>query len=313
MGFVLKNGRPLARPVVVGAPAAPAVLQDRVIGTYGHSLWNWGDAYGVVPLWMTRMAAQDAGKTIQAAHTFNTVPGNTPPEYDRTMAEVTTPPGDFTTWVDTDAANFTDKIIMIDNHTAPPVINGYETDPRLGGQLAYSGPVRLPVEHFVDLISRYEAGTSTPDIKYWIFECHGFGNGLINEDGTSSAANFAAWRLRTTTAHGHNQWYDDLLADVRSDLPALASRIGKIPVSRVLVDVMENSAASSMTSSTDWFADRAPHGQHGTYALTAAIVWSSLYGEAAPEPSFAGSNVHATIQNNWASIAAHIAAGVAAA
>lgn len=284
---------------------AQSVLQDRVLGVYSHSLWahNYG-TYAYNDIWLHRMAVADGGKTTEHSFTFNTIPGATPPSFNQNPPGVTVP-GDSSTWTNTNANGYTDIVATIDNFNAPPLNASAETDPRLGGEIAYAGPTRLPVEHFVDVFSRWNAGTDNPDMKYWIYECWGDAGLVLNADGSGNASQFANWRGQTTDNHGYTQWYTDMLADVKEDLPAFADRIGILPVARVLVDVMENTAASVMTAG-DWFEDDAPHGRDSTYLIAAAIVWSALYLEAAPQPSFTGASIHSSISSNWAAIASYI-------
>jgi hypothetical protein len=76
-------------------------------------------------------------------------------------------------------------------------------------------------------------------------------------------------------------------------------------VARVLVSVMENTPASAMTCG-EWFEDDAPHGRHTLYLIAGAITYSTLFGEAAPQPSFRGATIHASVASNWPAIASHI-------
>lgn len=287
-----------------------SVLQERITGTYGHSLWYSADPYRLVPRWTTAMvtAAADS-KSFENSFTFDTIPGALPPNYDRQMPGVTETHtgGAYANWAAADADGYTDVISFVDNFNVGPIRAGMETDPRIAIPAASS--VNM-VQHFVNLFNGWETNsTLTP--TYWIYEVWGDSGSMsiprpLATDGTEAyAGGFADYRALTTTTHGHTQFFDDCLADVKSDLPAFADRIKMIPACRVLISTMELAALSGMGAG-DWFEDDAPHGTDSCYCVVGAIVYSCLYEEAAPEPSFAGSAVHSTIQSNWASIASHI-------
>lgn len=293
-------------------PASPAVLQQRTGYVYGHSLWYHDQGYGSVARWLSLMvtAAADS-KTYEQEFTFFTVPAATPPsDTIQNPPGVTrpTPNGPYATWAAADLADFTDVVSFVDNFEVGPIRAGMETDPRIA--VPASSSVNM-VQHFVNAFSGWESGSEETNLNYWIYECWGDSGSMalprpLASDGSEAyAGGFADYRALTTTTHGHTQFYDDCLADVKTDLPAYADRIKLIPACRVLISTMELAALSGMGAG-DWFEDTAPHGRNSTYCVVGAIVYSCFYGEAAPEPSFTGSDVDTAIQNNWAAIASHI-------
>lgn len=284
----------------------PSVPQDRVIGAYMNSLYYENLNYGSVPLWMDRFADADGSKSVQARGNFGFAQGwvKNPPTFDQHHVGVTKPgPDDLTSWSDVNATNFTDIIMVPDNFSGPPVSQGAETNPRLGGAIPEGGADDYVTE-FEDCIDPFEAN-SDDEPFYWVYEGWAQGDQLINGDGSATSGDFADWRGRTTTDFGYSTWFDNLVAALKVDVPAAASRIGLIPVARVLVSVMEMTEASSMVAG-DWFKDEDPHGLDSCYLIAAAITYATLFQEIPPQPDFTGATVHPAITSNWTAIALHI-------
>ena len=293
--------------LAIGAPSSP-VEQNRVVGTYGHSLWYHNQTYGSIGRWVTLMVAQDRSKSFKNAFTFNTISGATPPNFDQTMPGVTVPRGNFKNWAGTNAAGFTDVVAMVDNFHVPPIRGDMETDPSVAIPAASAVPID---QHFENLFNAWETNLSNTQ-TFWIYEPWGASTAMpgspkpIAENGTEGyAGGFTDYKAHTTTTYGHTQFYDDLLSNVKATYPAYADRIKLIPACRVLISVMDNTPASDLGVS-DWFEDWAPHGTSTCYCVVGAIVYSCLYQEAAPKPDFTGTGVHATVQSNWSAIASYI-------
>ena len=143
--------------------------------------------------------------------------------------------------------------------------------------------------------------------NYWIYECWPDGGPsgfpLIASDGSSTPTNFASWRAR---AGGNwTTWYDNLVSQAKANVPGAASRIEMIPVCRAMVDVMENTALSSLDSD-DWFVDDSPHGTQTCYLFAAMVTYTILMQQQAPTPSFTGTSVNSTFTSNYTTIAARL-------
>lgn len=314
MSLMVLNGGVVAGGLwQFSAPPSPGAQQERTAYTYGHSLWLNNQNYQSVPRWVDLFVAAAAdSKTFENEFTFATVPAAVPPSSTvQNMPGVTkpTPTGPYGTWAAADSAGFTDVISFVDNFEVGPIRSDMQQNPRIA---VPAGSSVNMVQHYVNAFSGWESGSSLTDLNYWIYETWGDAGSMpnpkpLNEaDGTEAyAGGFADYRAYTTTTFGRNTFFDTCLANVQTDLPALADRIKLIPACRVLISVMELAALSGMTAG-DWFVDDAPHGSDSTYCIVGAIVYSCFYGEAAPQPNFAGTAVNASIQSNWAAIASHI-------
>ena len=313
MGLLLVNGQMSGGGLATYAPSSPpSAVQERTSYTYGHSLWLNNQNYQSVPRWTALMVAAAAdSKVFENEFTFNTIPIATPPSLNvQNLPGVTkpTPPGPYSTWGEADSAGFTDMIAFVDNFEVGPIRSDMETDPSVA---VPAGSSVNMVQHFVNGFSGWESGSSEPALNYWIYEVWGDAGSMpnpkpLNANGTEAySGGFADYRALTTTTHGHTQFYDDCLTDVKAALPAYADRIKLIPACRVLISTMELAALSGMGAG-DWFVDDAPHGSDSTYCIVGAIVYSCFYEEAAPQPNFTGTAVNAAIQSNWSAIASHI-------
>ena len=287
--------------------AEAQVAQDRVIGASMNSLYYHTDEMQNIPVWLDRMADADGGKRITAQGTYD-VRSNNPPNWTQDwlpeVASINLPTEGAQSWRRANLANITDMIIVTDNFSGPPVYTDTGTNPRVGGPVPMPNAADWVSEITNSIITPFEANTDdTP--AYWIYEGWADGGNIIAANGSASARKFAAWRERTTGGYGYGQWFDNLASALQEDTPAAASRIKVIPVARLMVSVMENTAASEMRSE-DWFEDDAPHGRATLYLLASMIVYSTLYQEQAPMPDFRGAQIHEVFKSNYNSIAAHI-------
>lgn len=290
-------------PVLAQTGTPTGVLQDRTIGASMNSLFYHSDDFQDVPTWLDRMADADGGKSVKAQGGYDST-SNNPPNWKQNWKPDVKSPGASASWRAINAVNFTDVIIVPDNFSGPPAFENNGTNPRV------AGPVPRPgggdwVTEIAGIITPFEANTDdTPN--YWVYEGWADAGRLLGEfTGEGSSRDFAKWRERTTTQFGYGEWFDNLVGALREDFPSVASRIKLIPVARVMVSVMENTAASALAAE-DWFEDNAPHGQETCYLLVAMIVYSTLYQEQAPMPDFTGADINETFMKNYDSIAAHI-------
>lgn len=303
MGMLLLNGGMVASGLWNGAPQAPSVLQDRRIGAYMHSLWDHtSNPFANTPVWLERMANADGGKSVMARGQFgfNWLENADPPNFPNTSSNATSVPGALGSWPAVDAAGFTDVVVMADNFQGPPVTAAGSTDPSTAGTIPQAPNRLYPVE--LSLILQPWAN-NIGGTNVWLYSNWPEGRGFAS-DGTASDSSFATWRSVANGAAA--TWYRSLETLLQAD-PALSEHsINLIPVGEVLVSVMENTPASVMTAG-DWFEDDAPHGQTSCYVVAGAIVYTAMFQEAAPEPSFTGATVHSSITGNWSTIASHIA------
>jgi len=319
MGLLTLGGSVIAgKPRRLVTPAPPAVLQDRVLGDFMNSLWYEDTVWQSTPRWINALCVADGGKSLEGRGSFGFANdwAFNPPAFATQYTGVTDPDpvnDPFTAWSQVVAAGFTDFTMTPDNFHEMPVRPANPTDPNVSEPP--SAGADDYVTEFLAIIDALEANAGgTPN--YWVHEgwadgASNVGAGLLylEADGSSTSTRFANWRSRTTDEFGYGAWFDQCITSLRAARPALSSRINLLPVARTLVSVMENTAASSMASA-DWFDDNAPHGLDGTYLVAAAVVYSTMFEEVAPTPSFTGTNVHATIQTNWTAIASHIATQV---
>lgn len=292
------------------ATPAPSVPQDRVLGVFENSLWDHADDYREVPEWLHRMTVANGGQSISGQGQFGFTQGwsKNPPDFDQDwLPEVATPDAS-ASWASIDAAGFTDILLVTDNFSGPPALQNTGTNPRVGGDVPEGGADDYVTE-FEDCIAPFEANIDDSP-RYWVYEPWADGDQLIDHPtGYASASDFAAWRERTTGGFGYGTWFDNLVAALKEDLPAVADRIGLIPTARVMVSVMENTPASTLDA-VDWFEDSSPHGRDSCYVIAAAITYATLFQETPPQPDFTGASVHSSITSNWATIASHIASEV---
>ncbi len=282
------------------------VAQDRVIGASMNSLYYHGE-YQNVPTWLDRMADADGGKRIWAQGTYD-VRSNNPPSWTQNwlpaVKSPNLPTGESASWAKANAASISDMIIVTDNFSGPPVHDNTGTDARVGGPVPIPDAADWVSEITNSIITPFEANTAVAPI-YWIYEGWADGGNILNDDGSSSEGDFAAWRDRTTQGKGYGEWFDNLVTALKEDTPAAASRIKIIPIARIMVSVMENTAVSAMTSE-DWFHDNSPHGRDEIYLLAAMITYSALFEEPAPKPDFTNAKITEVFQSNYDSIAAHV-------
>ncbi len=286
--------------------ATAQVAQDRVIGASMNSLYYHG-RYQNVPTWLDRMADADGGKRVWAQGTYD-VRSNNPPNWSQDWTpEVRSPnlPTDGSaSWARANAASISDMIVVTDNFSGPPVYSNSGTDPRQGGPVPIPNAADWVSEITNSIIQPFEANTAVPP-TYWIYEGWADGGQILAEDGSSNARDFAAYRERTTKGYGYGEWFDNLVSALQEDTPDAASRIKIIPVARVMMSVMENTAVSTLDS-VDWFHDDAPHGRDEIYLLAAMITYSALFEEQAPMPDFTGASINDVFKSNYDSIAAHV-------
>lgn len=301
------------------------VAQDRVIGSWHHSLWNNGTTDEVVPYWMDRITDADGGKTIQArgetgqqgrARTYD------PPTWTDGWTGVTSPGGTINTWADVDALDIDTLVYLTDNFQGPPANGATETDPTVGGNIPDGNPGGIGADtyvnntgtsHLSDVFVDYEANldalvsrtSSTPEF-------------LILENLPEAAIYFATPAAATPTEFanyvaalsGDNAtWFANLEAVVKTRVGEVdagyPAQVSLVPIATCFQSVVNNTPASALTAA-DWFSDSAPHGNAVTYLFYAMVMHSFLFREAAPEPDFTGSTIPATFTSNYAAIAAHI-------
>lgn len=284
-------------------PIVSAVLQDRVLGGSMNSLLYHADDYQAVPPWIKRMTDANGGQTITAQMSFASETASAP-NYNQNWEPLVTSPGATASWASIDSVNFTDMIIVTDNFSGPPILNGAETDPSIGG------PVPRPAEgtwvtEWQNIITAMAANTDD-EPTFWLYEGWADGGQFLNADGSGTTQEFSDWRDLTTTTHGYTTWFDSLLSQTKANNSAIASRIKILPVARTLVSVMELASLSTLTAA-DWFEDDAPHGEDVCYLVAAMVCYTAMFEEQAPTPSFASTTVPAVFQSNYTAIAAHIA------
>lgn len=303
MSLMILNGSMLSGSLRHTPPATPSVLQDRRIGAYMHSLWNHAsNGYANTPMWLERMADADGGKSTMSRGEFgfDWAANANPPVFNDVAQNVTVVPGSYSNWTDVGNAGFTDVVVMADNFQGPPVLTNGETDPSIGGTCPQT-PNRLYGDEMREILQPWSDNLGGTNV--WLYSNWAEGR-TIASDGTASAADFEAWRNVTSGVAA--TWYRNLETILKADAALSAHTINLIPVGEVLVSVMENTPASVMVAG-DWFEDEAPHGQTSCYVIAGAIVYTAMFQEQAPEPSFTGATVHSSITGNWSTIAAHIA------
>lgn len=287
------------------ASAAPAIEQNVVFMAYMNSLLTHGGTYNNVPIWLHRIVAAEGTKSISSNGQFG-FPGEwslNPPNFSWSFDAPIVSAGDpfsLNTWPGVNAQAPTHLSVTNDNFNGVPVLSGMETNPRIGPAPA-SGRESNYVDEYSGVIDAWMANATEMPI-FLIHEGPAMGNDLIPGD-------LAGWKLRTTTAFGFTGFFDDLVAALKADYPAIADKIQLVPTARVLVSVMNNTPASALTAN-DWFEDSAPHGNSSAYLIYAATFYSQIYQEVAPEPDFTSAGVHSSITSNWSTIASHIATQV---
>lgn len=290
-------------PTIVAAD----VPQTRIIGSSFNSLFFHTEAFQNVPMWLDLMAKADGGKRIAAQGTFD-VRSNNPPNWNMTwlphVPSLGFNLGRPTPWGTVDRVNMTDMVIVTDNFSGPPTYGDNGGNPRVAGPVPIPNAADWVSEITNSIIVPFETNLNDDPI-YWIYEGWADGGGVLSEDGSASNRKFAEWRDRTTEGFGYSAWFDALAAALQEDTPEAADRIKVIPVARMMVSVMENTAASALEP-TDWFEDDAPHGTATLYLLASMVVYSSFFEEQPPKPDFNGTRVNAVFQDNYDSIAAHI-------
>ncbi|WP_170604445.1 hypothetical protein [Ruegeria arenilitoris] len=156
------------------------------------------------------------------------------------------------------------------------------------------------IEAASDLIAGYEANVKAPK-RYWIF------SGLPGFDEYSygtwpSDTNIEPWKV-----HVRGDWTDwqtEFVEGLRTANPGY--EIGLINAAEVFVDTWEN-VVPDMTH-TDWFEDLAPHGHPDTYAVLAAIVYSTFFQAEAPDISkvLGRASVDPRVVQNWTKITDYV-------
>ncbi len=287
------------------APVLAEIKQGRVTGAYMNSL------YDRLPPFIDLLTKTHGGQAFAAQGSYGIQPPVSPPNWDQNWARLgVRTPGAGNSWPAVDRANITDIFIVTDNFSGPPVYTsqGLDPDPSIGGPIPRApepGKAQYWTQEVADIISSHETNTKDTPI-YWIYEGWADAGKILEEaTGAGSPKQFKAWRERTTTAMNYTGWFDNLLSQTQANFPDQASRIKMIPVARTMVSVMENTPASSITAD-EWFIDDAPHGSDTLHMLAAMIVYTAMFEEQAPKPSFNGLNIHQTFQDNYDTIAAHV-------
>ncbi len=281
------------------------VQQRRAVGAYMNSL------YDRIPPMMKLLTEANGEQFFAGQGSYDIGPPLEPPDWRQNWKTLGVPVmGAQNSWPSIDRANVTDVVMLTDNFSGPPAYEsqGANPDPSVGGPLPWhieEGRSRFWTGTISDIVATHEANVGDRP-NYWIYEGWSDGGRLLDEaTGAGSDRDFADWRERTTTKFNYTGWYDNLLSQVKENVPDAASRIKLIPVARTMVSVMENTPASSL-SADDWFADDAPHGEDTLHLLAAMIVYSAMFEEVAPKPDFSKNNINDVFSANYEEIASHV-------
>lgn len=314
MPMLTLNGRPIkAGGLLRRPPVLPTVVQDQRIGAGINSLFNYSAGTGSTGftnagVWAARIADAATSQSVQMRSMIGLWPSwnFNPPDFDDSIAGVPVPGSPYADWAGFNAVNYSAFIFGPDNYNGPTGL-----DPSTAGPVASTTDRFYPDEiaGFIDQIEQNGTGS----YRYYIYEGLKDAGGIIDDPSTATAQDFADFRAATTDPTDYQGWFDALLTQVRADarVTAVANNVSLIPASRVIVSVMENTAASALTAA-DWFLDSAPHGTEVLYLLSGMITYSTIFGQVAPEPDFAGATLPSVFTSNYAAIAAHVASEVGA-
>lgn len=301
----------------LGANFAPVATDTRIIGAWNNSLYDNGQTDERTPYWMARIAEAGTNQAVEARGEFGQGRQRSydPPTWPVNYTDVTQPGGTLSSWGDVDALGVNVLVYVTDNFQGPPV-NTYgltETDPSVGGQIPDGVSPDAPyLPHVSDVFTNYETqldalgNRTSPTPMFVILEAWPDAGGGVFPDpiDTVTAQDFVDYQALIN--NNWTDWYDNLVSQTKANVGSgLADNVVLAPVARCWLSVVQNTAASSLTA-LDWFSDDAPHGNAVMYLLTGMVYYSTIFGEAAPQPDVTGSTIPADFINNYADIADHI-------
>lgn len=317
MGVLTLNGAPLTMggsPLVMGESTVsghvPFNLRNAV---FMNSLFDHdapagvgADAQTLVAWWLLQLCAADGMRTFTGNGAFgfpNTSGWQIDPPSVGEWSDMEVPGlgvGLLNSWAKAEAAAVNCVTYVPDN------FDGYQYAPDEVSNMTAPNPPpgNTYAGRFGLMIGLWDANTSTPDVRYRVYQGWKSGGSAFQPFPPPAAA-FDNWIMENSAGQPYPEWHRALVADLQAQYPSLD--IDVIPIAEVMTDVMVNTAASSLAVD-DWFVDWAPHGTETCYLLAAMIYFSDVFQAPCPMLAFNPAwEVHPTFVANYGEIAARIA------
>lgn len=164
------------------------------------------------------------------------------------------------------------------------------------------------VDAFAGFMTSIEANV-TGAKRYWVF------SGLPGFDEAAygvfpGSVNLTAWKAHVRG--DWTTWQQELVTGLQADDPTRT--IGLLNSAEVFVDTWDNVAGISGLGVADWFDDLSPHGYAANHVVMAAICYSTIFQQAAPDISSdiqterlaLSTTMPIEIEQNWSAITSYI-------